>query len=218
MLREARIGRSIADALLPLLAVAIEVDGGVHDAFRADHDAQRRRYLEERDITVLMFSNADRLAGPEVLTGRLRPYLKKQSKSLQRSKQPMQIDGQSISYEPIILFTFEPGDGLSYRILFGRMRCESMVIPYYMLFGIAIGPVDPGAWFAFHRPNPTFDIFARHLAGQSQPTMIDDQTLLTAWRVYRACMGLDDDHWSAAQLPAWRADWTAQIPPLNEDC
>jgi very-short-patch-repair endonuclease len=76
VLREARIGRSIADALLPSLAVAIEVDGGVHDAFRADHDAQRRRYLEERDITVLMFSNADMLAGPEVLTGRLRPYLR----------------------------------------------------------------------------------------------------------------------------------------------
>jgi very-short-patch-repair endonuclease len=59
---EARVGPYFVDALLPELAVAFEVDGGVH-LLRPDYDAQRRRWLEGQGLTVHAFPNKQALEG-----------------------------------------------------------------------------------------------------------------------------------------------------------
>lgn len=59
---EARVGPYFVDALLPALAVAFEVDGGVH-LLRPIYDAQRRRWLESQGITVYTFTNQEALGG-----------------------------------------------------------------------------------------------------------------------------------------------------------
>lgn len=58
---EAPAGPYFLDALLPALAVAIEVDGGVHQ-LRPAYDAQRRAWLTGQGLTLLSFTNDEALA------------------------------------------------------------------------------------------------------------------------------------------------------------
>jgi very-short-patch-repair endonuclease len=52
------VGRFIVDFLCPARALAVEVDGGVHDA-RADIDAQRDAMLQSSGLRVLNVRNED---------------------------------------------------------------------------------------------------------------------------------------------------------------
>jgi very-short-patch-repair endonuclease len=62
LVREARVGPYFVDVLIPALAVAIEVDGGVHQ-LRPDYDERRRRWLQGIGLSVHTFANETVLAG-----------------------------------------------------------------------------------------------------------------------------------------------------------
>jgi len=56
--RQHPIGQFVIDFFCREKAVAIEVDGEVHDEIeRASHDLERSRYLEMRGISILRFTN-----------------------------------------------------------------------------------------------------------------------------------------------------------------
>lgn len=108
------------------------------------------------------------------------------------------------------LFTFEPGDGVSYRVLFGRLPGRPPFLPFYTVFGIAEGSSEPGAWYAFDTDQVSEGTFQAHLYGQSGIT--DVRVYWTAWRLWLALTGQADDDYAAGQLPDWRDDWRRQIP------
>jgi len=109
-------------------------------------------------------------------------------------------------------FFFEPGDGCSYRVIFGRIDAVAprALVPGYTVFGIAEGYAEPGAWYAFDA-NPRHisdETFHRHIYNGT----IIAQTYWTAWRLWLALTGQGDDAMAARELPEWRADWREQLP------
>jgi hypothetical protein len=106
------------------------------------------------------------------------------------------------------LITFEPGDGWSYRILFGRLPGRGLV-PYYTVFGIAEGSSEPGAWYAFDAPPALIseETFSRHLG----PGMPSHRTYCVAWRAWLALTNQEDDDNVAEILDEWRDDWQQQL-------
>ncbi len=107
------------------------------------------------------------------------------------------------------LFMFQPGDGFSYRVLFGRMPSTTPLIPYYTVFGIAEGSSEPGLWYAFDTDMVSEDTFYRHI---NPWATLSPQAYRTAWRLWLALTGQADDAHVAQRLPAWRADWRRQLP------
>ena len=110
------------------------------------------------------------------------------------------------------LFRFEPGDGFSYRILFGRLPSGSALIPFYTLFGFAQGD-DALISYPFDTLSVSFDTFARHMQ-TACPTAswgASDILLYTAWRVYAALVGRDEED-AEDHLPDWRSDWRRLLP------
>lgn len=103
------------------------------------------------------------------------------------------------------LFTFEPGDGYSYLVLFGRMPGRGLV-PFYTVFGIAEGSSDPGVWYGFDTDQVSEATFYNYLHTANM------QTYETSWRLWLALTGQADDSDAASRLPAWRPDWRAQLP------
>jgi hypothetical protein len=57
-LAEGGVGPYFCDVLLPVLALAIEVEGGVHVLGR-ERDARRRAFLEAQGLTVIVVSDTD---------------------------------------------------------------------------------------------------------------------------------------------------------------
>jgi hypothetical protein len=106
------------------------------------------------------------------------------------------------------LFTFEPGDGFSYRVLFGRMPGRGLV-PHYTVFGIAEGSSDPGMWYAFDTDRVDEDIFYNHI---NPWATLSKQTFWIAWRLWLALNGQEDDVHAAGHLDDWRDDWRQQLP------
>lgn len=106
------------------------------------------------------------------------------------------------------LFTFESGDGLSYRVLFARLSGGSLA-PSYTVFGIAEGSSDPGMWYAFNTERVSEEMFYNHI---NLRATLRRSTFLTAWRLWLALTGQVDDERAAAQLPPWRIDWRQQLP------
>ncbi|MBK8211823.1 MAG: hypothetical protein IPK78_19650 [Rhodospirillales bacterium] len=105
------------------------------------------------------------------------------------------------------LFTFEPGDGLSYRVLFGRLPSATQLIPYYTVFGIAEGSGDVGAWYAFDTDRMSEETFSRYIA----PALRNAYVYCVAWRLWLALTGQADDD-NAAEICEWRDDWRRQLP------
>src|SRR5262245_44685655 len=95
------------------------------------------------------------------------------------------------------LITFEPGDGTSYRILFGRLPGRGLV-PHYTIFGIAEGSSEPGAWYAFDHETASEDIFYNHV---NAFVTMHQTTFRTAWRAWLFLTGQDDDDYAAGRLP-----------------
>lgn len=104
------------------------------------------------------------------------------------------------------LFTFEPGDSMSYRVLFGRLPGRGLV-PYYTVFGLAVGSAAPGAWYPFDTDRVSEETFARHIA----ELMESAYAYCVAWRLWLALTGQEDDN-NAAELCDWREDWRQQLP------
>lgn len=106
------------------------------------------------------------------------------------------------------LFPFEPGDSVSYRILFGRMPGQGLV-PFFTVFGIAEGSSEPGVWYAFDTDRVSEAAFRRHI---DLFATLHSSTYWTAWRVWLALTGQPDDANAASHLPDWKADWRRQLP------
>jgi hypothetical protein len=120
------------------------------------------------------------------------------------------------------LIIFEPGDGTSYRILFGRLPSQSPFpgptagagFPHYTVFGIAEGSSEPGAWYAFDNERVTEDIFYDHI---NPFATLERTTYLTGWRAWLALTGQADDDQAAARLPEWKPMWREQLAPFSAD-
>jgi hypothetical protein len=110
------------------------------------------------------------------------------------------------------LITFEPGDGISYRILFGRLPGHGLV-PHYTVFGVAEGSNDPGAWYAFDHEQVSEDVFYDHI---NPFATLERSTYLTAWRAWLALTGQADDDHAATRLPPWRPTWREQLREARE--
>lgn len=106
------------------------------------------------------------------------------------------------------LFTFEPGTGDSYRVIFGRAPGRGLV-PFYIVFGIAEGSDEPGAWYAFDTEQVSEETFRRHL---DMFATLHSEAYWTAWRLWQALTGQADDGQAERRLPLWREDWRAQLP------
>ena len=109
----------------------------------------------------------------------------------------------------MFLFTFEPGDSMSYRVIFGRLPGRGLV-PFYTVFGIAEGAIEPGTWYAFDSVRVSEETFRRRI---DLFVTCRSGTYWTAWRLWRALTGQADDLDAAARLPEWREDWRRQLPP-----
>ncbi len=68
--RQAVIGRFIVDFYCPDRALAVEVDGAVHDG-REDEDAERERLLAANGVTVLRVRNDEVLGRLDAVVRRI---------------------------------------------------------------------------------------------------------------------------------------------------
>lgn len=111
------------------------------------------------------------------------------------------------------LFTFEPGDGRSYRVLYGRVaRCDASAVR--IVFGIAEGRGEPGMWCDFDTEQVSEETFYNCI---NVWATLNAQSYRTAWRLWLALTGQADDAQAAARLFHWRADWRAQLPHAIEN-
>lgn len=92
------------------------------------------------------------------------------------------------------LFHLEPGDDVSYRFRFGRLEVPSRLITYYTLFGFAAGN-NALISFPFDAVTVNFDTFDRPLDTAVHRVQWPDRDVLlyTAWRVYAALVGCDEE-------------------------
>lgn len=109
------------------------------------------------------------------------------------------------------MFTFEPGDGTCYQVLFGHLPGQDAK-GSAIVFGIAPGRSDPGLWCVFH----TVQVDLATFHDQLNPWgTLQRQTFSTAWRLWLALTGQADDPERTKRLPAWRTDWRDQLPPRD---
>lgn len=106
------------------------------------------------------------------------------------------------------LFTFEPGDGLSYRALFGRLPSGSPLFSHYTVFGVAeFG--DALITVVFTTDQISEDTFMRQWWTATYTNRMSEDGYIErlAWTLFAALVG------APVTAPAgWRADWRRQLP------
>ena len=112
----------------------------------------------------------------------------------------------------MVFFTFEPGDGVKYHVVFGRVPSPAPPIPSYTVFGIAEDGMSAGDWYAFETDQVSFDVFSEHLCSNHE--LVYWRLWLAAWRLWLALTGQPDDEEAAVrhELRPWREDWRQQLP------
>lgn len=109
----------------------------------------------------------------------------------------------------MVLFPFEPGDGVSYRVLFGRVQSGTPLIPFYVVFGLGeagdalVTLVLDTEVLSFERFCARWETVA-FLQAEHGPTYMLD----LAWVLFCALTGRAQDR----SLPGWREDWRQQLP------
>lgn len=109
------------------------------------------------------------------------------------------------------LFTFEPGDGYSYRVLFGRLPSQTPLIPFYTVFGFGeFG--DALITVVFDTDQIDYDTFyvRWHTAMFTNAIATPGYLCDAAWALFAA---LTRSRNSANDPLGWRDDWRRQIPP-----
>ena len=109
------------------------------------------------------------------------------------------------------LFTFEPGDGYSYKVIFGRMPGRGL-IPFYTVFGLAQGATDPGVWYAFDTDQVSEEIFTQHLFAHIATS---DEYCALAWCLWQELTGQTTDMAGGWPWLGWRPDWRRQLPVMT---
>ena len=109
------------------------------------------------------------------------------------------------------MFDLEPGDGTTYRVLFGRLPPTSALFSSYVLFGLAEG-TDAMITVAFTGTGELIsaDIFARHWQTATFTSAWGglDYIERTAYTVFGALIGLP-----GIEPPGdWAADWRDRLP------
>ena len=108
------------------------------------------------------------------------------------------------------LFSFEPGDGTSYWVLFGRQQ-ESW--GSYTIFGFGEHS-SPLTVFPFQgRAHIPFATFIRSMRfNQSKPLYLGDSDYIeeAAWTVFCTLVGQHDERAELAEQ--WAPDWRFQLP------
>lgn len=108
------------------------------------------------------------------------------------------------------LFTFEPGDGISYKVLFGRLPSETPLIPHYLIFGFGEAG-DALIMVYFDTEQIDYDTFARrwqtaqHTNAMSGPYYIE----IAAYSIFAALTGNEED----SNPPVnWPESWRQKLP------
>lgn len=109
------------------------------------------------------------------------------------------------------MFDLSPGDGTTYRVLFGRLPPTSAFFSSYVLFGLAEG-TDAIITLAFTGTGEliSFDIFSNHWRTATFTSSWGgiDYIERTAYTVFAALIGLPD-----VEPPGnWAEDWRERLP------
>lgn len=109
------------------------------------------------------------------------------------------------------MFDLSPGDGTTYRVLFGRLLPTSALFSSYVVFGLAEG-ADALITMIFTGTGEliSFDIFSNHWRTATFTSAWGslDYIERTAYTVFAVFVGLLD-----IELPTeWAADWRARLP------
>lgn len=111
------------------------------------------------------------------------------------------------------LFTFEPGDGTSYRVLFGRLPAATPRIPHYLVFGFGeFG--DALITLVFDTDRISYDAFIRRWQTARHTSTVNEAAYLrlAAWVVFAALSGQSYVLPPKLWLCGWRDDWRARLP------
>lgn len=109
---------------------------------------------------------------------------------------------------PVHLFDLEPGDGVSYQVLFGRLPPAHWRQPACIIFGFAEGR-DALITVVFDNDGINDETFGRHwrTATHAQTASSADYLEDAAYTVFSALLG------RVAQQPrAWLGEWREQLP------
>lgn len=109
------------------------------------------------------------------------------------------------------MWTFEPGDGTSERVLFARLPPTNPLFSGYILFGLAEG-TDAMITLVFTGDGDLIsdDMFGQHWRTATFTAAWGDRDYIerTAYTVFAALVGLAD-----IEPPgAWAADWRDRLP------
>ena len=109
------------------------------------------------------------------------------------------------------MFDLEPGDGTTYRVLFGRLPPTSALFSSYVVFGLAEG-TDAMITVVFTGTGELIsaDIFAQHWRTATFTNAWGDldYTERIAYTVFAALIGLP-----GVEPPTeWAADWCERLP------
>lgn len=109
------------------------------------------------------------------------------------------------------MFDLSPGDGTSYRVLFGRLPPTNRLFSSYVVFGLAEG-TDAMITVAFTGTGEliSFDIFSQHWRTAKFMNAWGDLDYIerTAYTVFAALVGLP-----GVEPPGdWAVDWRKRLP------
>ncbi|HNP70386.1 MAG TPA: hypothetical protein PKK15_04735 [Kouleothrix sp.] len=109
------------------------------------------------------------------------------------------------------LFVFEPGDGVSYRVLFGRLVAPAPMVAFYTIFGFAEYG-DALITVVFDTEQISHSVFIKRWKTAEHVNTVGDSRYIrdAAWKTLNALVG-DKSGDIAADL-GWRSDWRKQLP------
>lgn len=117
------------------------------------------------------------------------------------------------------MVTFEPGDGNSYRVLFGRLPSPTPLIPFYTVFGLAEGQ-DALITVVLDGPATEDSFLRRWYTAQHVQTINTPQQL--GAMAYLLYLGLLEPHrideadaWADDVTESWAEDWESRLAAVR---
>lgn len=109
---------------------------------------------------------------------------------------------------PVHVFDFSPGDGTSYRVLFGRLPPAHWMHHTCLVFGLAEGR-DALVTLIFDTDGISAELFGRHWSTAAHTQTVNTPAYLedAAYAVFAALVGR-----TVPNIAGWRSDWREHLP------